>query len=110
MLRPRSRVVPRHLVQEGLFGGGNRQATSRARGGIEGGARRFVGGSCATSGGASGAIGTDQEFLRTFMSATDPVCGKRVDPLRARAVGIFGGVTYYFCSVECKNRYRDPRK
>jgi YHS domain-containing protein len=40
----------------------------------------------------------------------DPVCGKEVDPLRARAVGIFGGVTYYFCSAECKTRFRDPRK
>jgi YHS domain-containing protein len=39
----------------------------------------------------------------------DPVCGKGVDPLRARAVGIFGGVTCYFCSPECKAAYRDPR-
>jgi YHS domain-containing protein len=39
----------------------------------------------------------------------DPVCGKPVDPLRARAVGIFGGVTYYFCSAECKAKYKDPR-
>jgi len=40
----------------------------------------------------------------------DPVCGKPVDPLRARAVGIFGGATYYFCSAECKAKYKDPRK
>jgi YHS domain-containing protein len=40
----------------------------------------------------------------------DPVCGKEVDTLRARAVGIFGGVTYYFCSAECKAKYQDPRK
>jgi len=39
----------------------------------------------------------------------DPVCGNIVDPLRARAVGIFGGVTHYFCSPECKARYADPR-
>ena len=39
----------------------------------------------------------------------DPVCGKIVDPLRARAVGIFGGVTHYFCSPECKVRFADPR-
>src|SRR5439155_7947417 len=39
-----------------------------------------------------------------------PVCGKDVDPLRARAVGIFGGVTYYFCSQDCKARFKDPRK
>jgi Cu+-exporting ATPase len=44
------------------------------------------------------------------MRVKDPICGKEVDPLRARAVGIFGGVTYYFCSPECKARYVDPRK
>jgi YHS domain-containing protein len=40
----------------------------------------------------------------------DPICGKEVDTLRARAVGIFGGVTYYFCSPECKSKFQDPRK
>jgi YHS domain-containing protein len=40
----------------------------------------------------------------------DPVCGKPVDPLRARAVGIYGGVTHYFCSAECKARFVDPRR
>jgi YHS domain-containing protein len=38
----------------------------------------------------------------------DPVCGKTMDPLRARAVGIFDGVTYYFCSAECKQRFAKP--
>jgi YHS domain-containing protein len=40
----------------------------------------------------------------------DPICGKAVDTLRARAVGIFGGVTYYFCSAECKAKFVDPRQ
>jgi YHS domain-containing protein len=40
----------------------------------------------------------------------DPVCGKPVDPLRARAIGIFGGTTYYFCSADCKARFADPRR
>lgn len=40
----------------------------------------------------------------------DPICGKEVDTLRARAVGIFGGVTYYFCSAECKGKFKDPRQ
>jgi YHS domain-containing protein len=40
----------------------------------------------------------------------DPICGKDVDTLRARAVGIFGGVTYYFCSADCKSKFRDPRQ
>lgn len=39
----------------------------------------------------------------------DPICGKDVDTLRARAVGIFGGVTYYFCSADCKSKFKDPR-
>jgi YHS domain-containing protein len=46
---------------------------------------------------------SDQGFI-------DPVCGKSVQPLRARAVGIFGGRTYYFCSTECKARFADPRR
>ena len=29
--------------------------------------------------------------------------------LRARAVGIFGGVTFFFCSSTCKSLYNDPR-
>jgi YHS domain-containing protein len=40
----------------------------------------------------------------------DPICGREVDTLRARAVGIFGGVTYYFCSAECKSKFKDPRQ
>ncbi|MGZ3407992.1 MAG: YHS domain-containing protein [Polyangia bacterium] len=40
----------------------------------------------------------------------DPICGKDVDTLRARAVAIYGGVTYYFCSADCKAKYTDPRK
>jgi YHS domain-containing protein len=39
----------------------------------------------------------------------DPVCGKPVDPLRARAVGIYAGITRYFCSQECKAKFSDPR-
>ncbi len=38
-------------------------------------------------------------------SVIDPVCGKPVDALRARAVGIFHGVTHYFCSPECKAEF-----
>ncbi len=40
----------------------------------------------------------------------DPICGKDVDTLRARAVAIFGGVTYYFCSFDCKAKFKDPRQ
>ena len=39
----------------------------------------------------------------------DPVCGQPVDPLRARAVGIWGARTYYFCSPEHKAEFgRNP--
>lgn len=44
------------------------------------------------------------------MTSKDPTCGKEVDHLRARAVGIFGGATYYFCSPECKAQFQDPRQ
>jgi YHS domain-containing protein len=39
-----------------------------------------------------------------------PICNKDVDPLRARAMGIFGGRQYYFCSQDCKAKFADPRK
>ena len=39
------------------------------------------------------------------MTTRDPVCGKEVDALRARAVGIWGGRTYYFCSPEHKAEF-----
>ena len=61
-------------------------------------------------------LASNQELLRTAHErddsrmVKDPICGKDVDTLRARAVGIFGGVTYYFCSAECKAKYVDPRK
>jgi YHS domain-containing protein len=39
----------------------------------------------------------------------DPVCGREVDPLRARGVGIWGGCTFYFCSMEHREAFaRDP--
>ncbi len=37
--------------------------------------------------------------------AQDPVCGAEVDPLRARAMGIFEGRTYYFCSAAHKEAF-----
>jgi YHS domain-containing protein len=35
----------------------------------------------------------------------DPVCGRDVDPLRARAVAIIGGEPIYFCSREHRDAY-----
>jgi Cu+-exporting ATPase len=40
---------------------------------------------------------------------TDPVCGMSVDPDEAEAAWDHEGVTYYFCSVGCFERFRkDP--
>ena len=40
-------------------------------------------------------------------TATDPVCGMRVDLLDAPATREHGGATYYFCSVWCAQRFDD---
>lgn len=37
--------------------------------------------------------------------ATDPVCGMEVDPQHAAAQATYDGVTYYFCSQDCKQRF-----
>jgi Cu+-exporting ATPase len=40
---------------------------------------------------------------------TDPVCGMTVEPATAAAAWDHDGVTYYFCSVGCFERFRaDP--
>ena len=43
------------------------------------------------------------------MSARDPVCGQEVDMLRARAVAIVDGQTWYFCSAEHKETFLRDR-
>lgn len=41
--------------------------------------------------------------------ATDPVCGMQVDPATAAGTSEYGGTTYYFCSMGCKQRFdKDP--
>ncbi len=41
----------------------------------------------------------------------DPVCGMDVDPKEAAGKSSFQGVTYYFCSVRCKEDFdADPVK
>ena len=37
--------------------------------------------------------------------ARDPVCGMVVDTQDAVADSSFGGTTYYFCSVACRERF-----
>src|SRR5688572_1882937 len=37
--------------------------------------------------------------------ATDPVCGMKVDPHKAKHQVEHGGRTYYFCSAGCKDKF-----
>ena len=39
----------------------------------------------------------------------DPICGMEVDPSAAAGAWPYEGVTYYFCSVGCLERFKaDP--
>lgn len=41
----------------------------------------------------------------------DPVCGMEVNPMSAEAQSEHDGVTFYFCSVECKHKFdRNPEQ
>lgn len=41
----------------------------------------------------------------------DPVCGMEVNPSSAAASSECGGQTFYFCSVECKQKFdRNPQQ
>ena len=47
------------------------------------------------------------------MQATtrDPVCGMEVTHETAQARSEYGGTTYYFCSIECKEAFdQEPEK
>jgi Cu+-exporting ATPase len=35
----------------------------------------------------------------------DPVCGMEVNPASATAQSEYGGVSFYFCSKECKQKF-----
>lgn len=38
-------------------------------------------------------------------AAVDPICGMRVDPVRAAGSSLRDGETFYFCSLGCKARF-----
>lgn len=38
-------------------------------------------------------------------TVTDPVCGMQVEQSQAAAQSQYQGKTYYFCSLECKQRF-----
>lgn len=42
-------------------------------------------------------------------TAKDPICGMSVDMERARAKGVYGTETVYFCSEGCKKAYEGRR-
>lgn len=40
-------------------------------------------------------------------AVTDPVCGMKITPSDAVATAQHGGRTYYFCSQECADAFRE---
>ena len=47
----------------------------------------------------------------TSGAAIDPVCGMTVDPATAAGSHVHGGLTYWFCSTGCLERFRaDPER
>ena len=38
--------------------------------------------------------------------ARDPVCGMTVEPATAAGHAEYGGETYHFCSLSCRDRFR----
>ncbi|HKY26308.1 MAG TPA: heavy metal-binding domain-containing protein, partial [Pyrinomonadaceae bacterium] len=43
----------------------------------------------------------------TVQTVTDPVCGMSVDPDHAAGSFTHNGVTYYFCSNHCRQKFQD---
>src|SRR3546814_4771961 len=53
----------------------------------------------------------DQAGDADHRTATDPVCGMKVDPKTSRNHAVYGGETYHFCSEACRARFTaDPEK
>ncbi|MEW6569740.1 MAG: YHS domain-containing protein [Nitrospirota bacterium] len=43
--------------------------------------------------------------------AKDPVCNMDVDEKTAAAMSVYKGITYYFCTKGCKERFdKEPEK
>jgi YHS domain-containing protein len=45
---------------------------------------------------------------RGVQMARDPICGTFVVPERAVALSSSGGERVYFCSADCRDKYRSP--
>lgn len=35
----------------------------------------------------------------------DPVCGMSIDPDKSKAASVYQGLTYYFCSSSCRDKF-----
>jgi YHS domain-containing protein len=55
--------------------------------------------------GASGAPAQRPSSSRAVRLVKDPVCGTHVAPAAALSISS-GGTTYYFCSAECRDKFR----
>jgi YHS domain-containing protein len=54
---------------------------------------------------------TRQRQRRSQMAlVTDPVCGMQVESSQAPAQSQYQGQTYFFCSVECKEKFEAKPK
>ena len=40
----------------------------------------------------------------------DPVCGKRINPVKSGIAAVHGGCAYYFCSPQCWAAFQDAPK
>jgi P-type Cu+ transporter len=45
--------------------------------------------------------------MATEQQVTDPVCGMKISPSDAVATIEHDGTTYYFCSQDCADSFRD---
>jgi YHS domain-containing protein len=55
--------------------------------------------------GATGTSANRPPSARAVKLAKDPVCGTHVAPGSALSISS-GGTTYYFCSPECRDKFR----
>lgn len=51
------------------------------------------------------------EGLESLIGGKDPVCGKELQPTTAAATVNRAGKAFYFCSIECKEKFEaEPEK
>ena len=49
--------------------------------------------------------GIEEKSEDALKTATDPICGMKVDVSRAAGKSIYKNGTYYFCNLNCKNKF-----